>query len=118
MALSGSLILLDTSKAHYILPCNVNITWIEKNPDAQCTVIGPKCPMVATPAAKKLTYWCPGPDGAAGEGLPEEHEGDHGRGGAAQNVPGGRAAQWRPCPAAPARPEHGKTTYRQKRLSI
>ncbi len=29
-----------------------------------------------------------GADGEAGEGLPEDHEGDHQRGGAPQDVPG------------------------------
>ena len=109
MALSGSLIFVDTSKAHHILSWNVNIIWIEKNPDAQCTVIGPKCPIVAAPAANKLTYWCPGPDGAAGEGLPEEHEGDHGRGGAAPHVPGGGAPQRRPARPRHPRHHHGRS---------
>ena len=46
----------------------------------------------------------PGPDGAESEGLPEVHEGDHGRGGAAQDVAGGGAPQW--WIASPPSPRH------------
>ena len=71
-----------------------------------------QCPMVATPAANKLTYCCPGPDGATGEGLPEEHEGDHGRGGAAPHVPGGGAPQRRPARPRHPRHHHGRSWSR------
>ena len=40
-----------------------------------------------------VIFALPGSDGAQGQGLPQEHEGDHGRGGAAQDVPGGGAAR-------------------------
>ena len=71
-----------------------------------------QCPMVAAPAVNKLTYCCPGPDGAAGEGLPEEHEGDHGRGGAAPHVPGGGAPQRRPARPRHPRHHHGRSWSR------
>ena len=45
----------------------------------------------------------PGPDGAESEGLPEVDEGDHRRGGAAQDVPGGGASQWWPPSATSPR---------------
>ena len=49
----------------------------------------------------------PGPDGAESEGLPEVHEGDHGRGGAAQDVAGGGASQWwSPSTSTPRHPDH------------
>ena len=70
------------------------------------------------PAANKLTYCCPGPDGAAGEGLPEEHEGDHGRGGAAPHVPGGGAPQRRPARPRHPRHHHGRSWSRCHEVTL
>ncbi len=47
-----------------------------------------------------------GADGEAGEGLPEDDEGDHQRGGAPQDVPGVRATAGR-APAPSPSNHHG-----------
>ena len=91
----------------------MNSIWIEENPDAQCKSSAQSAMSHGRrPAANKLTYCCPGPDGAAGEGLPEEHEGDHGRGGAAPHVPGGGAPQRRPARPRHPRHHHGRSWSR------